>query len=144
MNDIEVVAYLVVYMKIPPSPLYQRGVRGDFHTSLWQQAMGLPEQIVGFRSGIVLDSTLSVKNTRMVLKDDFRSLKNRHKIKVRRFCKPPDLIWNSLIHRNRQKSSFPWVRNERPKKIHQKSVKDYFSADQSRGNLTPWAFRLSI
>jgi glycosyltransferase involved in cell wall biosynthesis len=23
-----------IYMKIPPSPLYQRGVRGDFHTSL--------------------------------------------------------------------------------------------------------------
>ena len=28
-----------LYMKIPPSPLYQRGVRGDFHASLWQQAM---------------------------------------------------------------------------------------------------------
>ncbi|MDO9585493.1 MAG: hypothetical protein Q7I93_03300, partial [Syntrophales bacterium] len=22
-------------------PLYQRGVRGDFHASLWQQAMGV-------------------------------------------------------------------------------------------------------
>jgi len=30
-----------VYMKIPPSHLYQRGVRGDFHASLWQQAMGV-------------------------------------------------------------------------------------------------------
>jgi len=28
-----------IYMKNPPSPLYQRGVRGDFHASLWQQAM---------------------------------------------------------------------------------------------------------
>jgi glycopeptide antibiotics resistance protein len=30
-----------IYMKIPPSPLYQRGVRGDFHTSLRQQTMGV-------------------------------------------------------------------------------------------------------
>jgi hypothetical protein len=32
---------LRLYMKIPPSPLYQRGVRGDFHASLWPQAMGV-------------------------------------------------------------------------------------------------------
>jgi hypothetical protein len=55
-------------MKIPPSPLYQRGVRGDFHASLWQQAMGV--------IGIILSYGMTA---RIVLRriETFLQLENR-------------------------------------------------------------------
>jgi phosphatidylserine decarboxylase len=43
-------------MKIPPSPLYQRGARGDFHASLWQQAIGVRFMIN--RSSIIVPEGL--------------------------------------------------------------------------------------